>query len=92
MKTPLISWLIKIEDHDVLARIWCDFNGWRWPKDIPEKFKPQWWDTVFGPVTYKVIQDRKLGYMHIIMEYIESKVKKSKIDEWWQKPREIIAD
>jgi hypothetical protein len=50
METDLISWLTKLQDEDKLARIWCDLNCWDWPKDIPEKFKPQWWDLVTEPL------------------------------------------
>ena len=87
MKTDLITHLGKITDEDVLARIWCDLNGWRWPKDLPEKFKPKWWEP-FGLVTYQKSQERKQGVNALIMPFVENRVSQDKIDEWWNSPRD----
>jgi hypothetical protein len=87
MKTDLINYLIKITNEDAIARIWCDLNSWRWPKDLPEKYKPGWWEPI-GPVTFRMSQERKQGFAAVVMPFIENKVSKAKIDEWWMAPRD----
>ena len=79
--------LFKITDEDKLARIWGDLNGWRWPKDLPEDLKPRWWEG-YGPVTYAKSQERKQGLCDVIMPFIENRCPMSKIDYWWNLPRD----
>lgn len=89
MKANLISHLIRIDDKEKLARIWCDFNRWNWPEDIPETFKPQWWDGV-SHLTHKDIMNRQQGLVSVIMDYVESKTTKKLIDKSWMMGRNEV--
>lgn len=70
-----------ITDHDRLARIYLDFNFWIWPKDLPEHFKPSFWDQR-GIESFRLTSERKHGFALPFIEYIKSVVLPDKIKHW----------
>jgi len=78
----LIEYL-NILDAGTCAKIYCDFNRWKWPTDLPNKYKPQWWDDDDFNAAYG--RSRQYGYWSALSPSLMKKAGKKLIDEEWNK-------
>lgn len=75
MNKTLLTYILKITDHNTLAQIYVSFSNGEWPAAIPNKYKPVWFYAV-------LIAQRKI-YTLTIQDYIRAAVPAHTI-EWWK--------
>lgn len=79
----LLGVLVRL-DRKAMARVWVDCNRFKWPDDLPVKFKPHWWDGVKYLSDHE-IRDRRLGFIGVVMDYIGAIVPKSELGDEWRR-------
>jgi hypothetical protein len=78
----LIEHLVALDDQ-ALARVWVDLNRWEWPRDLPEAYKPLWWDG-HPDLARAAISARQYGFIGPLMKYAESRAGKTRIKAEWK--------
>ena len=67
-----IKILLSLYKCKKLAKFWCVFNRWNWPKDYPDK-KPLWWVKEDG-CNHAEVHKKKFDFIRPIQEFIENKI------------------
>jgi len=85
MSLELITYILTM-DKEECAKAWCDFNSWEFPKNLPQKFKPSWWDNPKLKPFYdrSDINNLKQGYNEIIMSLLCSLTTEKLIQKAWK--------